>query len=147
LGAAASRQETSNLEMAQLGTEERAAMEMFTTTPSKSVSSASQPITEMPELHNLSLQSAEAADRIYKSEDELWEKEKCIKRIMDKMTSQLMQFGKDIQARNKIISELKKKLDVQDHDKIEDGLENAAKITNKSLTRTGKVDASQFNFH
>jgi serine/threonine protein kinase len=140
----ASRQETSNLETAQLGTETTAATEIFTTTPSTTTSSASQASTRTQKLHNLSLEPAEAADRIEKLEDELWEK-KDIEKIMDEMTSQLMQFRKNIQAKNKIISELKK-LDVQKHDNIKDGLENAAKITNKSLTMGGGVDASQFDF-
>jgi serine/threonine protein kinase len=142
---AASRQNTSNLETAQLGTDAIAAMEPFAPTPSTTVSPTSQAITETPKLHNLSLEPTEAVDSIHELENEYWEEE-CIEKIMDEMTSQLMQFRKNIQAKDKIVSELKKKLDVQKHDKIEDGVENAATITNKSLTRTGGVDVTQFDF-
>jgi predicted RNase H-like nuclease (RuvC/YqgF family) len=146
LWAAASRLETSHLEKAQAETEARFHMEMFTTIPRMTIISASQITTNMLELHNESLEPAEVADRIQELEDELWEKEKCIKRIMEEMNSQLMQFRKETQAKNKIISELKRKLDAQKHDGIEDGMANAATIMNKSLTTTGRVDASQFDF-
>ncbi|PNF15781.1 hypothetical protein B7P43_G10419 [Cryptotermes secundus] len=56
-----------------------------------------------------------------------------------------MEFRKHILAKNKIINELKEKLDDQKHDKI-DGLENSAKITNRSLTRTDGADPTQFDF-
>jgi serine/threonine protein kinase len=127
LCADASRQETSNVEKAQVGTVPRAAMEMFATTPMKTVRSAP------PEPHTPSFGSAEATDRIHELEDELWEKMKCLKKGMDRLTSQLMQFNKDIQANDKIISELKKKLNVQKHEGTEDGVENIATMTNKSL--------------
>jgi serine/threonine protein kinase len=45
----------------------------------------------------------------------------------------------NIQAKDEIISELKKKLVVQEHDGIEDGLEN------KNLIRTSRIGASQFD--
>jgi ribosomal protein S6 kinase alpha-5 len=57
-----------------------------------------------------------------------------------------MQFDKDIQAKDKIINEMKKKLNVQKHEGTEAGVENNATITNKSLARTGAVDTSQFDF-
>jgi ethanolamine ammonia-lyase small subunit len=76
LWAAALRQEASYLEQAQVGTEARSAIEMFTTTPRTTVSSASQIIANMPELHNKSLEPVEAADRIQELEDEIWEKKK-----------------------------------------------------------------------
>jgi ribosomal protein S6 kinase alpha-5 len=125
--AAASSQETSNLEMEQVGTVARPAKEMSVTT----VRSALQTITNTSELQNLSLGPAEAADRIQELEDEIWEKEKCIEKIIDHITSQLMQFNKDIQANDKIINELKKKLNIQGTD---DGVED------KSLTRTSQFD-------
>jgi uncharacterized coiled-coil protein SlyX len=56
---------------------------------------------------------ASAADTIRELEDELWEREKCVKRIMEEIDSQLTEFRKVIQAKNKIISELEKKLAVQ----------------------------------
>jgi hypothetical protein len=43
-------------------------------------------------------------------------------------------------AQKKYTGNEQNQLDVQKHVKMEDGLENAAKITNKSLTRTGGVD-------
>jgi hypothetical protein len=46
-------------------------------------------------------------------EDELWEREKYVKRIMEEIDSQLPEFRKVIHANNKIISELEKKLAVQ----------------------------------
>jgi serine/threonine protein kinase len=139
-------QETSNTEKTQLGAEARAATERSVTTPRTTVSSEAQTITTMPEQHDVSLDPAEAADRIQELEDELWRKKKYAKKIMDEMATQIMQFRKDIQAKNKIISELKKNLDVQKHDKIEHGPENAATITNKSLTTTSGVNTSQFDF-
>jgi serine/threonine protein kinase len=133
--------------MAQAGTEARSAMEMFTTTPRTTISTASQITTNTPELHNESLEPAEVADRIQELEDELWKKDQCLKRLMEGMNSQLTQFRKDIQEKNKIISELKKKLDAQKHGGIDDDMANAVTMTNKSLTMTGRVDASQFDFH
>jgi flagellin-specific chaperone FliS len=146
LGAAASRQETSHLQKTQVGTEARSAMEMFTTTPRTTVSSASQIITSMPELHDESLDRAKSDVIIQELQDEVWEKERCTKRIMDQMNSQSMEFRKVIQAKEKIISELTRKLDVQKHNGIDIGMENAATITNKSLTTTGRVGTSQFAF-
>jgi hypothetical protein len=88
---------------------------MFATTPWKAASSALQTITIMPELHIPNLGPAEAAEKIQELEDELFENMKCIKRNMDRLTSQLMQFDKVIQANDKIISEQKKELNVQKH--------------------------------
>jgi hypothetical protein len=51
---------------------------------------------------------ASAADTIRELEDELWEREKRVKRIMEEMDSQLTEFKKVIHAKNKIISELEK---------------------------------------
>jgi hypothetical protein len=53
LRAAASREKTSNLGKAQVGTELRATMETLARSARKAVSSASQTMIHMPELHNL----------------------------------------------------------------------------------------------
>lgn len=123
------------LEMEKLGTEVRAAME----SPNTTISSASQAITETSE-------PAEAAEIIRQLEEELWEKEKCAKRFMDEMTSQIMELKNIIQEKNKIISELRKKLNGHEYNEIEDGLKNANRVTNWSLTRTVGVDSSRFDF-
>jgi serine/threonine protein kinase len=140
--AAAPRQETSNLKMAQVGTKVTAARETFATAGRETVRSASQTITDMPELHNLSLQPGEAAERIQELEDELWDMKKCVKRNLNQLNLRFMQFNKDIQKNDKIIGELKKKLKVQKHERTEDGVENIATITKESLTG---VDISQFD--
>jgi ribosomal protein S6 kinase alpha-5 len=142
--AAESRQETSNLEKAQVGMEEKAAMEISATTARETVSSASHTITHMPELHNLSLDPA--VERIKELEDKLWEQKEILKKKLDQLNSQFMQFEKDIQANDKLISEVKKKFNVQKHEGSEAGVENIATTTNKSLARTCAVDASQFDF-
>jgi predicted RNase H-like nuclease (RuvC/YqgF family) len=120
LGAAA-RQETYNLETVQVGTEASAATEMFATAPSTTVSSASQTTRETPELRDLSSLLPEAVARIQELEDQIWEMNKSMKRIMEEMACQVTEFSKKIQAKNKLISELKEKLGFED-DKIEDGL-------------------------
>jgi hypothetical protein len=51
---------------------------------------------------------ASAADTIRELEDELWEREKRVKRIMEEMESHLTESRKFIHAKNKIISELEK---------------------------------------
>jgi serine/threonine protein kinase len=113
-------------------------------TPRMTVSSASQ-TTMTPELHDASFVPTEVADRLQELENEIWQ-EKCAKKITDEMATQIMQLRKDIQAKNNIISELKKKLAVHEHDKIEHSPENAATITNKSLNTTGGVNISHFDF-
>jgi Mg2+ and Co2+ transporter CorA len=131
---APSRQKTSYLERAKVGTEAESAMEIFATTPRTTVSVASQTITNMLELHNESLEHAKAADRIRELEDEMWEKEKSVKSTMETMNTQVMQFSKCLQAKNKIINELKKKLNVQNNDGIED--ENIADVfSQKSIDK------------
>jgi hypothetical protein len=113
LRAAASRQGTSQLEKAQADTEEKSSMEMFTAAPGTTVSSASHTITKMTELHDESLQPEEAAETVQELEDEISENEKYVKSTLEEMDSQLMEFRKIIQAKDKIISELKNKLDLQ----------------------------------
>jgi ribosomal protein S6 kinase alpha-5 len=133
--ATGSRQETSNLEKEQAGTAPSVAMSIHT------ISS----ITNMPELYVPSFGFAESADRIQQLDDELREKIKCAKKNTDQLTSQLIQLDKDIHANDKIISELKKKLNDQKHEGTDDGVENISTVTNKSLTRSGGVDISQFD--
>jgi hypothetical protein len=57
------------------------------------------------------------ADTIRELEDELWDREQCVKRLMDEMNCQLMEFSKVIQSKNQIISDLGKKLDVRNNTK------------------------------
>lgn len=81
---------------------------------------------------------AEVAQEIQELEDKLWEKINCAKRIKDRLISQFMQLDADIQANDKIISELMKKLNALKHEEAEDGVGNIS-------TRADGVDTAQFN--
>jgi hypothetical protein len=52
--------------------------------------------------------SESAVDTIRELVDKIWEREKWVKRIMEEIDSQLTEFRKVIQEKNKIISELEK---------------------------------------
>jgi serine/threonine protein kinase len=150
LWAAASKQETSNLEKAQVRKKPTASVEILATTPTNTVISVLQTIMNMPHLHNPSSLPAEVADRIQKLEDELWEKEQCLTKLMDQVTSQLMQFKKDIQVKDKVISDLEKKLNAQTQEGTEASLEHSATImtdraqTTEAICSPGRVGASHF---
>jgi chromosome segregation ATPase len=57
--------------------------------------------------HNMS----QVADTIRELEDELWQKEQCVQRLMEEMDSQLTEFRSIVQAKNKIISELEQQIE------------------------------------
>jgi serine/threonine protein kinase len=99
--------------------------------------------TVSSELHDVRLEATQAADRKGKLEDELRD-EKSATKITNKLTSQVKQFNKDEQAKNKVISE-SKNLNVQKH-VGKDGVENGATITRKGLRKSGGADESQFDF-
>jgi serine/threonine protein kinase len=92
------------------------------------------------------LQNTEATDRVGDSDDELGKKEELVKKMMDRLTHQLMWFNEYIQAKNRIISRLKEKLHVQKIDGKEDDHVNDVTVTKKNLHKIGRVDASEFEF-
>jgi hypothetical protein len=49
---------------------------------------------------------SQLTDTIRELEDELWQKEQCVRRLMEEMDSQLTKFRNIVQAKNEIISEL-----------------------------------------
>jgi serine/threonine protein kinase len=118
-------------------------VELRTALVRSDVNTASKTTSNLSELHNLSLESSQAADRKSQLEDELWD-EKSATEMTNKLTAQVKHFSKDKQAKNKVTSE-SKNLNVQKHDG-KDGVENGVAITNKSLGRTGEIDESQFDF-
>jgi serine/threonine protein kinase len=109
----------------------------------RTVSSASQTIVNMLELHNASLQPAEAADELRKLEDKLWEKEKCITKLRKQLHYQRLQAKEDIQAKEKIISDLENKLNAQRKQAIEAGLKNAATVECGTGKETVQMQASE----
>jgi serine/threonine protein kinase len=137
LWAAASRQQTSNVEKAHVGRVPQAAMETLATTSRKSVSSS---LETMPQLRS---GPTEAADTIQETEDELWEKIRRAVTNTDQVSALLMQFNEDIRANDNIISEVKKKLSVQKHEVTEIGVKNVTDTSNKSVNRTNEADTSQ----
>jgi serine/threonine protein kinase len=107
------------------------------------VGSALQNTSSMSELHT---ERTEATDRVSESDDELWKKEELVKKMMDRLTHQLMWFNEYIQAKNRIISRLKEKLHVQRIDGKEDDHTNEATVTENNVPKTGRVGASEFDF-
>jgi peptidoglycan hydrolase CwlO-like protein len=54
---------------------------------------------------------SQVAHTIRELEDELWQKEQCVQRLMEEMDSQLTEFRNIVQEKNKIISELEQKIE------------------------------------
>ena len=72
---------------------------------------------------------ADVAERIQELEDKLWKKINCVKGVIGRMDSQLMQFNEDIQKNGKIINGLKKKFKVLKHERAEDGVKDISSRT------------------
>jgi hypothetical protein len=54
---------------------------------------------------------SQLADTIHELDDELWQKEQCVRRLLGEIGSQLAEFGKLVQAKNKIIRELEQQIE------------------------------------
>jgi hypothetical protein len=54
---------------------------------------------------------SQLADTIRELEAELWQKEQCVRRLLEVMDSQLTEFRNLVQTKNKIISELEQQIE------------------------------------
>jgi hypothetical protein len=107
------------------------------TSSMKTVSTASQTSVNIPDYNINSSQPADAADKINRLEDQLYEKRKYVTKLKNKITRYRLQREKDKRAKDNTLSELEEKSNAQDQGTIKVGLNGAPILTDQIKTEAG----------